>query len=307
MKKEAFDGNREIDAVILWVDGSDPVLAAKRRKYSAGTQVETKDDIAGPTRFADNGEIKWCVRSIELFAPWIRKIYIVTDGQDPQVKTEKIPVEIVDHTVIFRGFEKYLPTFNSLSIETMLWRIPGLSDRFIYFNDDVCLISQTSPDDFFTSDGQPIIYGSPRSRLHGAASLMLERLRHPRHPKVKYRHLMLNSARMLGKKSFFLLEHTPHNVSREPLKEFYMKNPKAIIRNIRHRFRNINQYSPIELQYLMSGAELRDFHPVLTYLEPRHPNIIPNPTAKFLCVNSIDQFQAAEREAVVNFIESRLQ
>ncbi|MDE6534701.1 MAG: Stealth CR1 domain-containing protein [Muribaculaceae bacterium] len=81
--KEAVDENKAIDAVILWVDGGDPALAAKRRQYSAGTQAESHDDIAGATRYADNGEIKWCVRSIERFAPWIRKIYIVTDGQDP--------------------------------------------------------------------------------------------------------------------------------------------------------------------------------------------------------------------------------
>lgn len=305
--KEAVDENKAIDAVILWVDGDDPALAAKRRQYSAGTQAESHDDIAGTTRFGDNGEIKWCVRSIERFAPWIRKIYIVTDGQNPQVTTERIPVEIVDHTVIFRGYEQYLPTFNSLSLETMIWRIPGLSEHFIYFNDDVSLIAPTSHDDFFTSDGRPVVYGHRRSTLHGLTSLTIDRLRSLGHPKVKYRYLMLNAARLIGRKEYFLLEHTPHNLNCKVFREYYSQNPEAMIRNLRHRFRDINQYSPIELQYLLGGAELRDSHSMLTYIEPRNPDIEPNPTARFFCVNSMDQFPEAKHQAVVKFIESRLQ
>lgn len=307
MKRERVDANSGIDAVILWVDGSDPVLAAKRRKYSAGTSAETHDDIAGATRFADNGEVKWCVRSIERFAPWIRKIYIVTDGQDPQIRTKRIPLEIVDHTVIFRGYEQYLPTFNSLSLETMLWRIPGLSERFLYFNDDICLISPTSEEDFFTPDGRPIAYGRKRSTAHGLTSLTIDRVRSLGNPKVKFRYMMLNAARLIGRKEFFLLEHTPYNVSREVLSGYYSENPEAMVRNLRHRFRDIKQYSPIELNYLLGGAELRDASEALIYLEPKQRKIEPKPAAKFLCVNSLDQFEEAERQAVVNFIESRLQ
>lgn len=307
MKAEMQEDNA-IDAVILWVDGSDPVLAEKRRQYAAGTSAEAHDDVAGATRFADNGEIKWAVRSIERFAPWIRKIYVVTDGQDPELKTARIPLEIVDHTVIFRDYEQYLPTFNSLSIESMIWRIPGLSRRFIYFNDDVCLIAPTSPDDFFTADGRPFIYGRARSVIHGVTSLTIDRLRHlgKSRVKVKYRYMMLNAARMIGKKRYFLLEHTPHNIRLDAMKAFFSRKPEALVRNIAHRFRNLDQYSSIELQYLLAGAELRDSQPVLTYLEPQRPKLSANPTAKFLCINSIDQFKEAEREAAKNFIESRL-
>ncbi len=295
-----------IDAVILWVDGADPALAAKRRQYAGRGDVK-HDDVAGATRFADCGEIRWCVRSIERFAPWIRRIFIVTDGQDPHVETERIPVEIVDHQVIFRGFEEYLPTFNSLAIETMFWRIPGLSERFVYFNDDVSLIAPTQPEDFFTPDGRPIIYGSERGMMRGLASLTLDRIKHPtRHLRVKYRYMMLNAARMLGRGRYFLLQHTPHNIVRSAMKDYYVSHPEAILRNIRHRFRDIHQYSPIELQYLLADAELRDSTKALVYAEPRHQELVPAETAKFLCINSIDQFDEGSRDKAVEFIESRL-
>ena len=136
-----------IDIVIPWVDGDDPVLAAKRRQYLTGKREDKHADVAAATRYCDLGVIFWCIDSINIFAPFIRKIFIVTDGQDPHLEEHltarfpkgHIPVEIVDHSVIFKGYEKYLPTFNSRSIEALIWRIPGLSEHFLLMNDDFFL------------------------------------------------------------------------------------------------------------------------------------------------------------------------
>src|SRR5690606_6238916 len=97
-----------------------------------------------------------CLRSIRKFAPWIRTIYLVTDQQcpgflAPKVKS-KLGVELVDHKEVFKGYENVLPTFNSLSIETALYRIPGLSSKFIYFNDDFVLVAPVDKGDFFEKD-----------------------------------------------------------------------------------------------------------------------------------------------------------
>ena len=73
-----------IDAVIPWVDGNDPVLNSKRRSY-APEHLFSHNDSHGATRFASIGEIYWCVASINRFAPWISRIFIVTDGQDPKM------------------------------------------------------------------------------------------------------------------------------------------------------------------------------------------------------------------------------
>ena len=67
-------------------------------------------------------------------------------------------VKIIDHKVIFKGFEEFLPVFNSNSIETMVYKIPDLSEHFIYFNDDLFLIKETKPSDFFR-DGNPVLRG----------------------------------------------------------------------------------------------------------------------------------------------------
>ena len=135
-----------IDAVITWVDGNDKQHKAKRMKYGNSAMFKA-EDVAGSTRFTSVGEIFYCVASIHRFAPWINKIYIVTDGQDPHVKSfieknfsRQIPIEIVDHKTIFKGYEEFLPTFNSISIESLTWRIPGLSEHYIEFNDDFMLV-----------------------------------------------------------------------------------------------------------------------------------------------------------------------
>ena len=136
--------NDKIDAVITWVDGNDPVHQAKRAQFLTHKRENTMKDVAGETRFNQVGEIYCCIASILRFAPWINKIYIVTDNQDPHVEDyinkyfpeNKIPVEIVDHKVVFEGYEKYLPTFNSLAITSVLWRIPYTEALNIY---SICL------------------------------------------------------------------------------------------------------------------------------------------------------------------------
>ena len=291
-----------IDAVIAWVDGSDPVLTEKRQRFSHGTKVESFKDVAGATRFASNGEIHWCVRSIELFAPWVRKIYIVTDGQDPHVKTGRIPVEIVDHSVIFRGYEKYLPTFNSLTIETMIWRIPGLSERFLYFNDDFILINPVKEEDFFLPDGTPIVYGYHHLGWTARLARVWEKAKRPSNPKVMFRDTMLNAAALLNSKTFYRLQHVPHGMRRDVLEKYFFDNPEVLERNIRHRFRHIEQFNPQELQYLICKAEVRDHRPVLVYVEPRHPDIVEKPGAKFFCVNSLDSFDPDGQEEIKKYM-----
>ena len=162
--------SEKIDAVITWVDGDDPRHRAKRQRF--GTQKHfAEENVAGDTRFSNLGEIFYCVASINRFAPWINKIFIVTDEQNPNLEPfleqhfpqGYIPIEIVDHKTIFRGYEHYLPTFNSISIESMTWRIPGLSDKFIEFNDDFVLCAPVTPADFFAGENKLVCYAQKKS------------------------------------------------------------------------------------------------------------------------------------------------
>ena len=92
--KKTFD----IDVIITWVDGNDEALNAKRAAYITPEEANEKD-IAAPTRYANRGEINWCIRSINKFMPWVRRIFLVTDGQNPDIQS-RIPIEIIDHKVI---------------------------------------------------------------------------------------------------------------------------------------------------------------------------------------------------------------
>ena len=110
------------------------------------------DDRMSSNRYRDSDELKYSLRSLVRYAPWIRNIYIVTDNQIPKwLNVEHPRIHMVSHSEIFPN-KSHLPVFSSPAIETHLHRIPGLSKRFIYFNDDVFLGSNVRPDDFFALD-----------------------------------------------------------------------------------------------------------------------------------------------------------
>jgi hypothetical protein len=107
------------------------------------------EDVA-ENRFYDNDELMFSFRSLEKYAPWIRNVYLVTNGQIPSWLNLSNPkIRLVTHEQIFKN-KSHLPTFSSPAIESHLHRINGLSKRFLYFNDDVLLMKKIYPDDFFT-------------------------------------------------------------------------------------------------------------------------------------------------------------
>ena len=137
-----------IDFVITWVDDADPVWQEKKARY---TQQEMSEGNTA-ARYRDWDTLKYWFRGVEAFAPWVRRIYFVTDDQKPDwLNTEHPKLRWVKHREFIP--EEYLPTFNSVAIEWNLHRIEDLSEQFVYFNDDVFLIRETSPEDFFV-DGQ---------------------------------------------------------------------------------------------------------------------------------------------------------
>ena len=131
-----------IDIVFTYVNGSDPGLIDEMKKY--------KFYISNQNRFQDNNGLKYSLRSIEKFAPWCRYIFIVTNGQKPAWLNQTHPkIRLIFHDQIFLN-KSHLPTFNSVAIESHLHLIPGLSQRFLYFNDDIVLGQDTWPSDFYT-------------------------------------------------------------------------------------------------------------------------------------------------------------
>ena len=146
--------NIEVDLVYLWVNGNDPEWKKKKSVFSKESFSDEGMDNIG--RYEDNGELKYSLRSAELYAPWIRKIFIVTDNQIPEwLDPENEKIKIIDHKDILPP--EVLPTFNSNVIEHSLFKIPGLSEHFLYANDDMFFNRPVKVSDFFGDDGKPVI------------------------------------------------------------------------------------------------------------------------------------------------------
>ena len=138
-----------IDIVVPWVDDTDPVWREKKAKYTGTVMSEGNTEV----RYRDWDTLKYWFRGVEKFAPWVRYVYFVTDDQKPAwLNVDHPKLKWVKHTDFIP--QEYLPTFSANPIEWNLHRIEGLSENFVYFNDDVFLINDTRPEDFFV-DGKP--------------------------------------------------------------------------------------------------------------------------------------------------------
>ena len=144
-----------IDLVYLWVDSADPKWQAKKNEALA-TMGKPIDKAALDGRFECKNELKYSLRSVQKYLPWINHIYIITDDQVPSwLNVENPLISIVDHRDIVPA--EFLPTFNSAALELFIHRIPGLSEHFIYANDDMFVGSPLTPDFFFNASGHPIV------------------------------------------------------------------------------------------------------------------------------------------------------
>ena len=94
-----MDDNKEVDLVYLWVDGNDPEWRARRNALTGRAESLEGEDCRG--RYADNDELRYSLRSVERYAPWIRRIFIVTDRQVPRwLDTGNPKIRVVDHSEI---------------------------------------------------------------------------------------------------------------------------------------------------------------------------------------------------------------
>lgn len=142
----------KIDFVILWVDGNDPEFIKEKNKYRPESE-QIDNDGNDLHRYRDYGIFNYWFRMVEKHAPWVNNIYLITNGQKPEWLNVNHPrLKWVNHKEFIP--EEYLPTFNSAAIELNLHRIEGLSENFIFFNDDMYLIQDVKPNDFFVN-GKP--------------------------------------------------------------------------------------------------------------------------------------------------------
>ncbi|KAA1049551.1 stealth family protein [Pseudocitrobacter sp. 73] len=157
-----FDEYQEpIDIVFTWVSDSDPKWLEKKSFYSG----EKAGNLN--TRFADYEQLRYSLRSVEAYARFIRYIYIVTDNQVPYwLNAEHAKIKIINHSDICDD-NSCLPVFNSVAIESWIHKIEGLSENFIYANDDYFFGSPVTKSHFIHPNGIGKLFLEPLPNAYG--------------------------------------------------------------------------------------------------------------------------------------------
>ncbi len=155
-----------IDFVIPWVDGNDKEWLEEKKKYIPSNKILNTN-----SRFIDWDNLQYIFRAFEEFTPWVNKIYFITYGHLPKWLNINHPkLVIVKHEDFID--KKYLPLFNVNPLEINLHRIKGLSEKFVYFNDDFFILKPIKPDVFFKNN-LPLDFAILDSIHDGSISHML--------------------------------------------------------------------------------------------------------------------------------------
>jgi hypothetical protein len=299
-----------IDAVITWVDGNDPKHRQKVERY-----IEDKNSLNSKSvrmRYDQVNEIEFTVKSILKYAKFVRNIFIVTDNQIPsflediETAQQKYPnVFIIDHKTIFKGFHHYLPTFNSLSIESLLYKIPNISEHFLYFNDDFFLANKSKSTDFFMQ-GAPVLRATWK-RYH--ENIWHKKLKSffkniTNNKKVTYSHSkgFQKAAKLLNFKKYIFFDHNPTPLRKSVIESYFERNPTVLEENIKHRFRHPNQFvchslsNHLEIKNdtftLKKDNQLvyfQSYKKPLLWIELKLATIKKDKNKLFLCMQSLDQ------------------
>ena len=236
----------KIDAVITWVDGSEP-------NYKIKLEENLKNKKIINRQYTQANEIDFCVASIIKFAPFVRKIFIVTDKQKPKfsgirhmVSLEKI--EIIDHEEIFRDNLDCMPSFNIRSIDALLFKVKNLSDKFIYFNDDMFLIKETTKEDWF-KDNKAVLTGSwAKTYNKQLIKTISHKIKNLLNIRPSFNAAQSKAANIVGfHNRYFKSFHCGRPQIKSVIKDFYDKNPQRLTNQIRYKFRDGRQYMPYSL------------------------------------------------------------
>ncbi|MBW8010751.1 MAG: hypothetical protein FVQ83_05830 [Chloroflexi bacterium] len=248
-----FEG---IDIVYTWVDGDNPAFQEMLKKSSATEKTLYSVSGVGNHRFRDNKELRYSLRSVEKFAPWVRTIHILTNGQHPIWLDLNHPkISLVSHHTVFKE-SSHLPTFNSHSIELNLHRIPGLSQKFLYFNDDIFLGRAVLPEDFIIASGGHIIYlddipiPTESKEIHDQAYAYTQNL----------------VEQQWGQKySRLVPAHLPQLYDRDILIELEQQFSKEYAETCSHKFRAANDVALKILYFyaLLDSADQKDKHKII--------------------------------------------
>ena len=300
----------EIDLIYTWVNDNDPAWQARHNAFTGMAETKADGDCKG--RFANNDELKYSLRAVEKYAPWIRHIYIVTDQQIPQwLNTENRKIRIVDHKDFIPS--QSLPCFNSRVIEHCLWRISDLAEHFLYANDDMFLNRPVSPSVFYDSDGLPFARFR-RSRFNRFSLWFKEKIL--RKPLSSYNMAIRNSARLVKQKyGIYFGEKSHHNIDAY-LKSDYRHVADVFNKEIEQTMTN-HLRSSLDLQrnlyYYVALAEKRAHRQYVNrktsfmlriHKEKRYRDL-EKLKPLFFCMNDSQYATDADRKRVTEYLQKR--
>jgi hypothetical protein len=301
--------DQQIDFVITWVDGQDEQWKQQKRSFAHDGNVDDSEE-----RYRDWGLLKYWFRGVERYAPWVRKVHFVTWGHLPEwLDTSNPKLHIVRHEDYIP--KEYLPTFNSNVLEIYLHRIEGLSEHFVYFNDDVFPIRELKSTDFFVKGRpcdmlafQPVVANSENpvmSHLFLNNTLVLakyfkkrENVRQqpwnyfkPGYPPLYFFYNLLEMAFPLY--TGFYTVHGASPFCKSTFEEIWNKEGKSLETMSGNRFRNENDLTPYlfrEWQKLSGNFCAKNIQKSFQYFAIQEDNTrlvktIQRQKKKIICIN----------------------
>jgi hypothetical protein len=305
---QASDITFDIDMVFSWVDGNDPEFQKRRAERMKDVVVGEGDD--SEARFRQIDELKYALRSVYLFAPWVRRIFIVTDSPKPSWLADHPAVTFVRSEEFFTD-PAALPTHNSQAVESQLQHIPGLSEHFLYSNDDMFFGRPVQPGMFFSPGGiTKFIEAATRIGLGDNDS---DRSGFENSARVNRRLLMERFGRLITRH----LEHAATPLRKSVLLELEREFAEDFHRTQLSRFRSSTDISVTNSLYhyyaQMTARAVQQENAKVAYVDTTSragldmlPGLLKRRSQDFFCLNdgSFPEVPADERQArVQDFLE----
>ncbi len=278
----------DIDMVFSWVDGTDPALSAPRSRLLAQVVLGEGDDADARIRQID--ELRYALRSVHQNAPWVRRIFIVTDSRLPDWLIAGHPKVTVVRAAEHFSDPSVLPTFNSHAVETQLHHIEGLAEHFLYCNDDMFFGRRVAPSMFFSPGGISRFVES-QVRI-GGGGVDIRRSGHENAAR--------NNRRLLADRFGYVitshLAHSPAPLRRSVLAELEAEFPGDFAATQASRFRSATDISVTNSLYhyyaLLTGRAVPQESASACYIETTShdgldslANLLARRDADFFCLN----------------------
>ena len=305
-----------IDFVVTWVDGNDPAWQKEKAAHSdqKNAQALTSRIDSRNVRYRDLGLLRYWFRGVEKFAPWVRKIHFVTWGHMPDwLDIDNPKLNVVRHEDFIP--KEFLPTFNSNAIEIHMHRIKGLSERFVYFNDDMFLIRRAEETDFFKGGKpcdilafQPIVANPANpimSHLLLNDALVIskyfdkrenvkkqpDKYFNPSYPPIYFFYNMLELA--FPKFTGFFSAHGPFSFCKQTFEELWEREDDQLRETSAHKFRSkddLTIYLIREWQKLTGNFTAQNINKYFKYFDLAADNTelyrtIKTQKKKIVCIN----------------------